>query len=29
LREVWAGALERALHIETEERLVPATLQKS
>jgi phosphoribosylformylglycinamidine synthase len=29
LREVWAGALERALHVETEERLVPETLQKS
>jgi len=29
LREVWAGALERALHVETEEHLVPETLQKS
>ena len=29
LREAWAGALERALHVETEERLVPAMLQKS
>ncbi len=29
LRDVWAGALELALHTETEERLVPATLQKS
>ncbi len=29
LREAWAGALERALHVETEERLVPETLQKS
>jgi phosphoribosylformylglycinamidine synthase II len=29
LREAWAGALERALHVETEERLVPSTLQKS
>ena len=29
LREAWAGALERALHVETEERLVPAALQKS
>ena len=29
LRGAWAGALERALHVETEERLVPATLQKS
>jgi phosphoribosylformylglycinamidine synthase len=25
----WASALERALHVDTEERLVPATLQKS
>jgi phosphoribosylformylglycinamidine synthase len=29
LRDIWAGALERALHVETEERLVPETLQKS
>jgi len=29
LREAWASALERALHVETEERLVPAALQKS
>ena len=29
LREVWTGALERALHVETEEHLVPETLQKS
>ncbi|HUI85118.1 MAG TPA: phosphoribosylformylglycinamidine synthase subunit PurL [Candidatus Binatia bacterium] len=29
LRERWAHALERALHTETEERLVPETLQKS
>ena len=29
LKSVWAGALERALHVETEERLVPSTLQKS
>ncbi len=29
LRDVWAGALERALHVDTEERLVPGTLQKS
>ncbi len=29
LRAAWAGALERALHIETEERLVPSVLQKS
>ncbi|MGO9303282.1 MAG: phosphoribosylformylglycinamidine synthase subunit PurL, partial [Candidatus Korobacteraceae bacterium] len=29
LRDVWAGALEQALHTETEERLVPDTLQKS
>ena len=29
LRDAWADALERALHVETEERLVPATLQKS
>ena len=29
LREEWAGALERALHVETGERLVPGTLQKS
>jgi phosphoribosylformylglycinamidine synthase len=29
LREAWQHALERALHVETEERLVPDTLQKS
>jgi len=29
LRKAWAGALERALHVETEERLVPGALQKS
>ncbi len=29
LREAWDSALERALHVDTEERLVPATLQKS
>ncbi|MGD0932118.1 MAG: phosphoribosylformylglycinamidine synthase subunit PurL [Candidatus Korobacteraceae bacterium] len=29
LRDVWAGALGQALHTETEERLVPGTLQKS
>jgi len=29
LQDAWGGALARALHIETEERLVPATLQKS
>jgi len=29
LRDVWAGALEQALHTETEEGLVPETLQKS
>jgi phosphoribosylformylglycinamidine synthase len=29
LREAWAGALERALHLETEERLVPGASQKS
>jgi phosphoribosylformylglycinamidine synthase subunit PurL len=29
LREAWATALARALHTETEERLVPGTLQKS
>src|ERR1017187_7729712 len=29
LKGVWASALERALHVETEERLVPSTLQKS
>ena len=29
LRDVWVGALEQALHTETEERLVPGTLQKS
>ena len=29
LRDAWASALELALHVETEERLVPSTLQKS
>jgi len=29
LKDAWAGALERALHVETEERLVPGALQKS
>jgi phosphoribosylformylglycinamidine synthase len=29
LRNAWDSALERALHVETEERLVPSTLQKS
>ena len=29
LLDTWTHALERALHVETEERLVPATLQKS
>ena len=29
LSEVWAGALERALHADTEERLVPGVLQRS
>jgi phosphoribosylformylglycinamidine synthase len=29
LKAAWAAALERALHVETEERLVPSTLQKS
>jgi phosphoribosylformylglycinamidine synthase len=29
LREAWVGALERALHVDTEERLVPGALQKS
>ena len=29
LKAEWAGALEHALHVETEERLVPSTLQKS
>ncbi len=29
LKAAWAGALESALHVETEERLVPSTLQKS
>jgi len=29
LKDAWAGALRRALHVETEERLVPAALQKS
>ena len=28
-RDAWANALELALHVETEERLVPSTLQKS
>jgi phosphoribosylformylglycinamidine synthase len=29
LRETWDSALESALHVETEERLVPSALQKS
>ncbi|MGA3315433.1 MAG: phosphoribosylformylglycinamidine synthase subunit PurL [Candidatus Korobacteraceae bacterium] len=29
LKAAWAGALECALHVETEERLVPGSLQKS
>jgi phosphoribosylformylglycinamidine synthase len=29
LRDAWGSALERALHVETEERLVPSSLQKS
>jgi len=29
LRDAWAGALQKALHVETEERLVPGALQKS
>jgi phosphoribosylformylglycinamidine synthase len=29
LRDAWDGALRRALHVETEERLVPGALQKS
>jgi phosphoribosylformylglycinamidine synthase II len=29
LQASWAGALEQALHVETEERLVPSVLQKS
>ncbi|HEU5336311.1 MAG TPA: phosphoribosylformylglycinamidine synthase subunit PurL [Terriglobales bacterium] len=29
LREAWSSALERALHTETEERLVPGVIQKS
>ncbi len=29
LQEAWANALESALHVETEERLVPGALQKS
>ena len=29
LREIWDSALEHALHVETEERLVPSALQKS
>ena len=29
LRDAWAGALKKALHVETEDRLVPGTLQKS
>jgi phosphoribosylformylglycinamidine synthase II len=29
LRETWEHALQRALHVETEERLVPGALQKS
>jgi hypothetical protein len=29
LKQPWSKALERALHAETEERLVPETLQRS
>jgi phosphoribosylformylglycinamidine synthase subunit PurL len=29
LKDVWAGALERALHVETAEELVPSVLEKS
>ncbi len=29
LNGIWSGALERALHAETEERLVPDVLQRS
>ena len=29
LNAVWSGALEQALHAETEERLVPGVLQRS
>ncbi len=29
LQDAWANALEQALHVETEERLVPGALQKS
>jgi phosphoribosylformylglycinamidine (FGAM) synthase-like enzyme len=29
LRDAWAGALKKALHVETEERLVPGVVQKS
>ena len=29
LKDAWAYALERAFHVETEERLVPGALQKS
>jgi phosphoribosylformylglycinamidine synthase len=29
LRDAWAGALERALHVDAPEHLVPVTLQKS
>ena len=29
LKAEWAGALERALHVETEERLVPGVIQRS
>ncbi len=29
LKSIWAGALQRALHVETEERLVPAVVQRS
>jgi len=29
LQDAWAGALERALHVETEERPVPGSLQRS
>jgi len=29
LKSAWAGALQRALHVETEERLVPGVIQRS
>jgi hypothetical protein len=29
LKDAWSQALERALHVETEERLVPELLQRS